>query len=251
MQEIEEASVDLRGMLTLVRRRIVWILFTTAIVGAIGAAYIFFVDVPTYTASTQLVVKLPESTALNSNYAGTVTGNIQMTTTINQVIVSPVILKNVQKKLNLSQDIQKNVSARSLANSQVITITVKYNDPSSAEKIANETAKIFSKKAPKILNVTNVSILSKARINKNPINFKPKLYLLISIAIGLVVGVALSLLIELLNNKIAAEEDIERLGFFVLGSISYANESHFLNRHLTSKKTREATDETSDIKSGK
>ena len=103
MQEIQEQTIDLRGIFKIIRKRLGLILFSALIVTILGSIYTFFIASPVYTASTQLVVKLPNSDN-SAAYAGQVTGNIQMANTINQVIVSPVILDKVQSNLNLSDD---------------------------------------------------------------------------------------------------------------------------------------------------
>ena len=206
----------------------------------LGSIYTFFIATPVYTATTQLVVKLPNSDN-SSAYAGQVAGNIQMANTINQVIVSPVILDKVQSNLNLpSNAFQKQVTATNLTNSQVITLTVKYSNPYVAQKIADETANIFSMEAANLLNVTNVNILSKAKAQTTPISPKPKLYLAISVIAGLVLGIAIALLKELFDNKINKEEDIETLGLTVLGVTTYAQMSDF-NKNTNKNGTQSGT----------
>ncbi|MFZ2380472.1 GNVR domain-containing protein, partial [Leuconostoc falkenbergense] len=108
-------------------------------------------------------------------------------------------------------------------------LTVKYSNPYVAQKIADETANIFSMEAANLLNVTNVNILSKAKVESTPTSPKPKLYLAISIVIGLILGLALALLKEVFDNKINKEEDIEALGLSVLGVTAYAQTSDFSN----------------------
>ena len=109
-----------------------------------------------------------------------------------------------------------------------------------AQKIADETAKIFSSEAAKLLNVTNVNILSKAKAQTTPISPKPKLYLAISVIAGLVLGLAIALLKELFDNKINKEEDIEALGLTVLGVTTYAQISDF-NKNTNKNGTQSGT----------
>ena len=240
MQETQEQTIDLRGIINIIRKRLGLILFSTFVVLVLGSVYTFLIATPVYTATTQLVVKLPNSDN-SSAYAGQVAGNIQMANTINQVIVSPVILDKVQSNLNLpSNAFQKQVTATNLTNSQVITLTVKYSNPYVAQKIANETANIFSMEAANLLNVTNVNILSKAKAQTTPISPKPKLYLAISVIAGLVLGLAIALLKELFDNKINKEEDIETLGLTVLGVTTYAQMSDF-NKNTNKNGTQSGT----------
>lgn len=241
MQETQEQTIDLRGIINIIRKRLGLILFSTFVVLVLGSIYTFFIATPVYTATTQLVVKLPNSDN-SSAYAGQVAGNIQMANTINQVIVSPVILDKVQSNLNLpSNAFQKQVTATNLTNSQVITLTVKYSNSYVAQKIANETANIFSMEAANLLNVTNVNILSKAKAQTTPISPKPKLYLAISVIAGLVLGLAIALLKELFDNKINKEEDIETLGLTVLGVTTYAQMSDF-NKNTNKNGTQSGTE---------
>ena len=240
MQETQEQTIDLRGIINIIRKRLGLILFSTFVVLVLGSIYTFLIATPVYTATTQLVVKLPNSDN-SSAYAGQVAGNIQMANTINQVIVSPVILDKVQSNLNLpSNAFQKQVTATNLTNSQVITLTVKYSNPYVAQKIADETANIFSMEAANLLNVTNVNILSKAKVQTTPISPKPKLYLAISVIAGLVLGLAIALLKELFDNKINKEEDIETLGLTVLGVTTYAQMSDF-NKNTNKNGTQSGT----------
>ncbi|MGX7048824.1 polysaccharide biosynthesis protein [Lactococcus piscium] len=228
MQETHEQTIDLRSIIKLIRQRLGLILLSTLVVTVIGCIYIFFIARPIYTATTQLVVKLPNSEN-SAEYAGQVNGNIQMANTINQVIVSPVILDKVQRNLNLPNDaFQKKVSASNQTNSQVIILTVKYGDPYIAKKIADETAKIFSSDAATLLNVTNVNVLSKAKAQTRPVSPKPKLYLAISVVVGLILGVGIAFLKEVFDNKINSEADIESLGLSVLGVTTYAQKSDFV-----------------------
>ena len=240
MQETQEQTIDLRGIINIIRKRLGLILFSTFVVLVLGSIYTFLIATSVYTATTQLVVKLPNSDN-SSAYAGQVAGNIQMANTINQVIVSPVILDKVQSNLNLpSNAFQKQVTATTLTNSQVITLTVKYSNPYVAQKIADETANIFSMEAANLLNVTNVNILSKAKAQTTPISPKPKLYLAISVIAGLVLGLAIALLKELFDNKINKEEDIETLGLTVLGVTTYAQMSDF-NKNTNKNGTQSGT----------
>ena len=240
MQETQEQTIDLRGIINIIRKRLGLILFSTFVVLVLGSIYTFLIATPVYTATTQLVVKLPNSDN-SSAYAGQVAGNIQMANTINQVIVRPVILDKVQSNLNLpSNAFQKQVTATNLTNSQVITLTVKYSNPYVAQKIADETANIFSMEAANLLNVTNVNILSKAKVQTTPISPKPKLYLAISVIAGLVLGLAIALLKELFDNKINKEEDIETLGLTVLGVTTYAQKSDF-NKNTNKNGTQSGT----------
>ena len=204
MQKQEERTIDFRKIMILFKKRIWIVIISVVIMTSLGSIYTFFIEKPIYTASTQLVVKLFNSDTPTA-YAGEVTGNIQMVNTISQVIVSPAILDKVKTNLKLSNDLSNYVTASNTPNSQVINVTVKYDNHYLAQKIADETAQFFSDNAKRMLNVTNVSILSYATVEKKPIKPKSVLYITISVLIGLIIGVGLVLLRELFNNKVTTE----------------------------------------------
>ena len=204
MQKQEERTIDFRKIMILFKKRIWIVIISVVIMTSLGSIYTFFIEKPIYTASTQLVVKLLNSDTPTA-YAGEVAGNIQMVNTISQVIVSPAILDKVKTNLKLSNDLSNYVTASNTPNSQVINVTVKYDNPYLAQKIADETAQVFSDNAKRMLNVTNVSILSYATVEKKPIKPKSVLYITISVLIGLIIGVGLVLLRELFNNKVTTE----------------------------------------------
>ena len=230
MQEKSEESINIAAILQLLRKRVALIIISTLVVTIFGGVYTFFIATPSYTATTQLVAKLSQSDS-SAEYAGQVSGNIQMTNTINQVIVSPVILDQVETNLGLTSDtFQSNVTATNQTNSQVITVSVKYSNPYTAQKIADETARVFSNDAAKLLNITNVSILAEAKVDMIPVSPRPTLYMIISILVGLLIGIALAFLIDALDNKVNTEGDVEAMGLSVLGATPFASESDFNNK---------------------
>ncbi|MGM9887165.1 MAG: YveK family protein [Lactococcus sp.] len=229
MQVQKEETIDLRSILHLLRKRLGLIILSTFIVAVIGTVYTFFIATPTFTATTQLVAKLPDSSN-SAMYAGQITGNIQMANTINQVIVSHAVLDKVQANLNLpNSSFQSKVTATNTTNSQVITVTATYGNPYTAQKIANETAKVFSDDIAQKLNVTNVIVLTEATANTTPVSPRPKLYISLSALVGLIIGCGLTFLLEIFNNKINTEADIEALGLPILGATSFANSDDFSN----------------------
>ena len=179
-----------------------------------------FLMKPQYQANTQVLVNQKEK---NSELmAQEVQSNIQLVNTYSEIIKSPRILDEVAKKENqyTSSDIKNMLVVNTQANSQILNINIKNNSKQGAEKVANDIANVFSKKMPSIMNVDNVSVLSKA--NGTATKVSPKLY--VNIVIGLVIGLLLALgiiiLNELLDKRIRNEEDVKsELDIPVLGSI--------------------------------
>ncbi|MGQ0415600.1 YveK family protein, partial [Bacillus sp. HC-TM] len=202
------------------------IAFGAAIVSAIIS---FFFMTPIYQSSTQILVnqKKQEGAMIQ---AGEIQTNIQLTNTYKVIIKSPVILDQVNEKLNLNMTAQALTGKINVANekdSQVISLTAEDKNPKLARDIANATADVFKSEVAKIMSVDNVTVLSKAEVaeNQSPIKPRPMLNVVIAFVVGLMASVGLAFLLEYLDNTVKKEEDVENLlGLPVLGIVARMDE---------------------------
>ncbi|MEK3806936.1 YveK family protein [Bacillus sp. FSL H8-0547] len=220
-----EETISLKELFQTLKKRLSLIIIITAIAAATSGLISFFVLTPIYQSSTQILVNQAKSDQQAFN-PGEVQTNLQLINTYNVIIKSPAILDKVVQQLDLdmsSSQLNSNVTVASEQNSQVVTISVQDEKPEQAAKIANTIATVFQNDIAKIMNVNNVSILSKADLgtDPSPIQPKPLMNIAIAIVIGLMAGVGLAFLLEYLDNTIKTEEDIEKhLGLPVLGAIT-------------------------------
>ena len=118
--------------------------------------------------------------------------------------------------------LNQNITIDSQDNSQVFSLIVIDSNPTKAVEIVNAISETFQADIQNIMNVDNVSILAKAEVEENPIPVKPNpsLNITIAVMIGLMAGVALSLLFEYSDNTLKNGNDVEvHLGLPVLGTI--------------------------------
>ncbi len=202
------------------------IAFGAAIVSAIIS---FFFMTPIYQSSTQILVNQKKQEGAMFQ-AGEVQTNIQLTNTYKVIIKSPVILDQVNEKLNLNmtaQSLTKKINVANEKDSQVISVTAEDKNPKVARDIANATADVFKGEVAKIMNVDNVTVLSKAEVAENlsPIKPRPMLNVAIAFVVGLMASVGLAFLLEYLDNTVKKEEDVESLlGLPVLGIVARMDE---------------------------
>lgn len=224
-----EETISLKELFYILKKRLAMILviaFGAAIVSAIVS---FFFMTPIYQSSTQILVnqKKQEGAMIQ---AGEVQTNIQLTNTYKVIIKSPVILDQVNEKLNLNmtaQALTRKINVANEKDSQVISVTAEDKDPKLARDIANATADVFKGEVAKIMNVDNVTVLSKAEVaeNQSPIKPRPMLNIVIAFVVGLMAAVGLSFLLEYLDNTVKKEEDVENLlGLPVLGIVARMDE---------------------------
>lgn len=221
-----EETISLKEIFEVLKKRILMILFIALGAAAIAAVVSYFVLTPTYQSTSQFIVNQKQDDSTNQYTTNDIQSNVQLINTYNVIIKSPAILDEVVEELNLPYNagtLGGKINVNSEQNSQVVTVTVTDENPGTAVQIANTIVETFQKNIPDIMNVDNVSILTKAELseNPNPVAPNPILNIAIAIVLGIMIGVGLAFLLEYLDNSITTEEDVEtRLGLPVIGVIS-------------------------------
>lgn len=215
-----EKSTDLGKVMTALKKHIKLLLLLPLLFLILSLLLSFFVIQPKYSATTQVLVNQKESN--NDMMAQQVQSNIQLVKTYSEIIKSPRILDEVSKKMKgkySSKEISSMLTVNNQAESQIMNITVEGKSKKDATKVANTISKVFSDDASKIMNIDNVSTLSKAEDAKK-VAPKPFVNIIISVFVGLVIAVILIILMEVMDRRIKTEEDVEKiLDLPVLGSI--------------------------------
>jgi len=225
-----EETISLKEIFEVIKKRITLII--ALIVGAalIAGIISYFFLTPTYESSSQFIVNQSEENQSDAYNVNDIRINVEMINTYNVIIKSPAILDEVVETLDLPYStgtLSEKLQVSSEQDSQVVTVTATDPSPEMATKLANTTVEIFQNEIPDIMNVDNVSILSKAETaaNPSPVAPKPLLNIAIAIVLGGMVGVELAFLLEYLDNTVKTEDDIEKkLGLPVLGTIATISE---------------------------
>lgn len=215
-----ENIINLEKLVKILKRNVKVLIVFPILFIIISILITFFLVTPKYGANTQVLVN--QKSKNNELMAQEVQSNIQLTNTYSQIVESPRILDEVAKKEKdySSSDIKNMLTVTSESNSQILNINVKNSSKHKSEEIANTIATIFSKEMTSIMNVDNVSILSKADGTATQITPKPILNIFGGLIVGLILSLIIILLKETLDKRIKSEEDVEiELDIPVLGSI--------------------------------
>lgn len=215
-----ENNNSFTGLLSILNKNWKLILVLPIIVGLLTLFISVFLVKPKYEANTQVLVNQKEKN--NQVMAQEVQGNIQLINTYSEILKSPRIIDKVAKDENISsKNLNNMISIETKANSQILNINVKNSEEKTTERIANKIAETFKNKMPDIMNINNVSILSKADGTAKQTSPNVILNSVIGVLIGLVLAVLLVGLKQVMDKRIKDEEDVDNeLNLPVLGSIN-------------------------------
>lgn len=218
---------DLSDILAILRRRSNLIIWTTVIITILSLVVSLFCITPKYSSTTEILVNRKQN---NDNLAANgaqIQTDVQMISTYKDIITSPAILNEVSQKITYQGhhlnvgELKKDISITSQQNSQVFSLQVKSDNPQLSAAIANTTAQVFKARIKSIMNVNNVSILSKASSNPHPVSPRVLLNTVIGLVVGLLIGLILAFLINGLDRTVDSESFITDVaGLNDLGMIS-------------------------------
>lgn len=224
-----EETISLREIFSLLKKRLRLIIAAAFVGLGIASIVTFLVLTPQYSSRAQLVVTTPQSA--NSNVTtNDVNVNLQMINTYTDMITSDNVLDQVRLTLeeNYGYDFSRAELKESLEivqptnNSLMFYIQSTMDDPVEAQDIANVTSETFKEVAVEVLNsaIDQISVMSTAVAETTPVSPNNKLNLALGAVIGLMLGVGLAFLLELLDRTIKESRFItDSLEFTILGVV--------------------------------
>lgn len=225
-----EEEMSLEDILSILKKRIGMILSLSMMGLLLSALFTFFVVTPTYNSTTQLLVNrsVDSSMGLQLNDINT---NVRMIDTYKDIIKGPVILEDVKENLDSDLSVaqlREMIAITANENSQVFSLTITSDNPVEAATIANAIASTFQNNISDIMKVDNVSIISEATINSNPVSPNIPMNLILGLLLGTMLGIGMAFLQHILDKTIKDSDYIsENIGWPNLGAISVlSDEDH-------------------------
>lgn len=210
-------EIDLKDLLTIFLNKKAQIILIVLIFIALGVIYSYGFITPKYSATTSLLLAgSGAQTGITSTNAITttdVTLNSKLVATYSELVKSKNVLGQVISNLGINADyntLKNNIKVTNVEDTEMIEITVTTDDPQSAAKIANETAKVFIEKvSDDFYNINNVHVVDTAEVNTKPSNINHKKDIALSACIGLVIAIVYVLIENMLDTTIKTSEEIE------------------------------------------
>lgn len=203
------------------------LLILTILGGVIATVVTLWVIQPKYQANVQILVNRKHSST-----AAELTGqqaDVQMITTYKELITNSVVLKPARQALSEEADIRRSletlkqaVSVTSTANSQVFSIVIRDQNAKASAIIANQIAATFKERVQHIIKVNNVTIVAPAETPDTPVAPKKAVNILIGLAGGLLLGLAVASVRILSNRRVQTLDYLaEELTLTSLGIVNH------------------------------
>jgi len=226
-----EEEIDLREIFEVFWNKKIWIILATVLGIIFGSVYTGFIVVPEYSSSVTLV--LTKATD-NSNLIeeaitqSDITLNQKLISTYGKIIKSRAIINKVISDLNLNMtynEIFDNVEVESVANTDIMKITVTTTDPNLSAKIVNYTTEVFETEIERIYNIKNTFVIDDGVVDFKPVNVSWVKNIAIFTIVMVIFAMMIIFIIYFFDTSIKSKADAEKLlGIPVLAVIPMAED---------------------------
>ena len=224
---MEEQEIRLDEIFDALKKRWLMIVSITLTAAIIAAVLSFFVIKPKYEASTKLFIGKEE--AESQGYSQ---NDVTMYQKLMKTYTATIKTKDlVEKALGSSnsevniKNVLENLTVTSLTDTQILEVKYKSIDPIEAKNVIEEITDEFIETSKKLVPNGNIQIIESVELPEKPVSPNKKMNIAIAFALGLMVGVGLSLLLEFLDNTFKTKEQVEReLEIPVIGTIPQVKE---------------------------
>jgi len=155
---------------------------------------VFFVT-PKYSSTVDILVSQKSNDDSQTDYAQQ-QANLQAINTYKDVLEKDVILKPVLKQVRAKDNykgsidaLKNSVSVVNEKSSQIISVKATDSNSYVAADIANTVGGVFTKKIKKMMNVNNVTVVTKATASSKPISPNKRLISIMGFLVGIFLGI--------------------------------------------------------------
>lgn len=217
--ETDEIEIDLKELLFVLKNKILVILLTVILFAGTAGIITKFLITPMYSSTAQMYVVSKSSI---SQLTDLTMGN-QLTQDYMVIVKSRPVLEDVIKKLKLKMDYKElgeQITVENPADTRLLQISVKDEDPAMAQKMTQQLAKTTAKTVAAKMDVKAPTIIENAYLADEPDSPDMKKNIILGALAGLVLCAGVISVRHILNDTIRKEEDIEKyLGLNTLAKI--------------------------------
>lgn len=227
----DEIEIDLREVFMHLLGNIILILLSTMI----GMLLMFYISNvlldKKFQSSTKIYVlnqqdsqavtytDLQTGTQLTKDYAVLVKSR-----TVTTQVIADLDLRNQYEDMEeiTPDELAEMITVTTQQDTRIITITVKDNNPTRAQDIANAVRLAASKHIYQVMDIEAVNVVDYANLPERPVSPNPLLNAIIGALLGFFISVAILVVSFLMDDTIKTPDDVEAyLGLSVLASIPF------------------------------
>lgn len=221
----DDMIIDLGHLMGILKKNIVAIIIWAILGLVVSLGSVFLFIEPKYSSNVDILVNQKADNA-QVQYAAQ-QADLQAINTYKDVLTKPIILTPVLKEVKRTDNYQgnlgtleKSIKVSNQTNSQVLTVTVTDRNAYVAADVANTIGKVFTKKVKKMMQVDNVTIVSKAKVNTKPVTPNKKLFSLAGVIVGIIIGIVIVLIREFTDKTVKDNNFLtNELGLTNIGSV--------------------------------
>lgn len=215
-----EDGITLMDLFRIVRKHILWGIITFVVVFAAVCAYTFLVP-PKYSATAQVFATYSDSSAQDNNISNFSTASTYISNQIQSyptLATTEAVLKPVIDDLGLDTTVANlagQITATNPTNTAFVNITAETGDAKQASDIANSVAESLSNVVEKSLHTSGkespvkLSVVQRAAEPVTPSSPKVALYLAVGLVAGLILGVFVTLIRDLMATRVEESRDLQ------------------------------------------
>lgn len=226
-------QIDIKKLIDIVLERIVSIIVITILFGLVAFGLSKYFLTPKYQSEITMIVDNRKSTTLYDSDAETktltsdITASQQLVPTYIEMIKSRNVLQAVADRVENTtgekytyNEIKNMTTASSVANTEILRVTVELSDAAMAREIAETIADVAPQKIQQFIERSDVKIIDNARISTSPVSPNTRNNTILGALFGMLLSLAFILLRELFDVRVKSADDlVNKFGIPVLGAI--------------------------------
>ncbi len=218
-----EGNIRIQDIIDAIKKRWIMIVSITLLITSIVTIYNFFIIKPSYRASTKLFVgkEVQDGDTTYNNSDVQLYKNL-LKTYSSVILTNDLITRAFDNKgINLSSGVALNsLTVTPKTDTQILEISYVSGDKQLCMDVVGAVADEFVTTSTKLISNANVQIIEEVKLPQSPISPNKKLNITIAFFFGLILGVAVALMLGLLDTTVKDKEKLENiLDIPVLGII--------------------------------
>lgn len=189
-----------------------YICLISIVLTMLAGMYFFVINAPaTYTAYTTIYVtdETEEKNVGTAQESTALTVNEKLAKDYAIIARSNRVLNTVKENMPSLELPQSAISVKAYPDSRILEVSVTGKDPVLMAEAANKITEVLIREVSEIISKNNIQIIDLAAVPQQPNVISPKICLIASFLVGLILGILIILCAEIFDTKIKGPEDFK------------------------------------------